>query len=153
MFRTYRHLIAFVMIFTGLFASQQIFAENTFTNDWLQKNMDNAKPVNSGGFIFDIQKIDPVLLAEDVEKMRGFFIRRQHELAKQMKSKQLNSDDAIITLIMPGGLLYAGYRKHEFEQAKGALLTVTAEIKELSNDLVALQGQDTANPLLLAQLP
>lgn len=141
------------MIFIGLFTSQQIFAENTFTNDWLQKNMVNEKPVNSGGFIFDIQKIDPVLLAEDVEKMRGFFIRRQHELAQQMESKQLNSGDAIITLIMPGGLLYAGYRKHEFEQVKDALLAVNTEIKELSNDLVALQGQDTANPIILAQLP
>ena len=153
MYRTYRHLISFYLVFLSLFISQQIFADEMVNDEVLQKILIKAKPINEGGFIFDIQQVDPALLAEDVEKLRGFYIRHQHELAQKVDDKKLNAGDAIITVIMPGGLLYAGYRKQEHEKAKQALLVVTTELGELSDDLIALQGQDKSHPLLLAQLP
>jgi len=115
--------------------------------------MVKTKPINQGGYIFDIQKVDPELLAEDVEQLRYDYIRHQHELEQQVEDKKLKTGDVIITIIVPGGLLYAGYRKHEFEQAKSDLSDVTSEIKELSNDLIALYSQQTIDPLMLAQLP
>jgi hypothetical protein len=40
---------------------------------------------------------------------------------------------------MPGGLLYAGYKKIRYEQAKNELARVSANIEEFSGDLLALQ--------------
>jgi len=151
--KTYHSLILFYIIFFSLFISQQTFAEEIISDESLHKTMVKAKPINQGGYIFDIQKVDPELLAEDVEQLRYDYIRHQHELEQQVEDKKPKTGDVIIAIIVPGVLLYAGYRKQEFEKAKSDLSDVTSEIMELSNDLLALQGQGTTHPLMLAQLP
>lgn len=153
MYRTFRNLILLFAVFFSVFINKHIFAEEVSNRGAVLKKSVNSKSINQGGFIFDIQKVDPQLLAQQVTKMRAAFIRRQHELTQLVESKKLGAGDAFITIIMPGGLLYAGYRKQELEQAKSALLAVSAEIKELSTDLLAFHEQDQAHPLLLAQLP
>jgi len=137
-------LILLYAVLFSLFINKQTLAEEVVSSGSL---------INQGGFVFDIQKVDPALLAEDVEKLREAYIQRQHELEHLVENKELNVGDAILTIIIPGGLFYASYRKQELEQAKSDLLAVTTEIMELSNDLLALQGQGTTHPLILAQLP
>ncbi|MCU7800512.1 MAG: hypothetical protein KZQ70_10285 [gamma proteobacterium symbiont of Lucinoma myriamae] len=144
MYRTRRNLILLYAVFFSLFINKQTLAEEV---------LNSGSSINQGGFIFDIQKVDPVLLTKDLEKLREVYIQRQHELEHLVENKKLNVGDAIVTIIIPGGLFYAGYRKQELEQAKSDLLAVTTEIMELSNDLLALQGQGTTHPLILAQLP
>ena len=151
--KTYHSLILFYIIFFSLFISQQIFAEEIISDESLHKTMVKAKPINQGGYTFDIQKVDPELLAEDVEQLKYDYIRHQYELEQQVADKKLKTADVIITIIVPGGLLYASYRKHQLDQAKSDLSDVTSEIKELSNDLIALYSQQTTDPLMLAQLP
>lgn len=153
MYQMCRNLILLYAVLFSLFISKQTLAEGAISSGNVLKKVVKTKSINQGGFIFDIQKVDPELLAEDVEKLRGAYIRRQHEFVQLVENKKLNAGDAIITAIIPGGLLYAGYRKQQLEKAKSVLLAVTTEIKELSNDLIALQGQDTTHPLILAQLP
>lgn len=163
MYKTYPKLITFYLVFFSLLITQpalakeigakEIVAKEIIASEGLQNKIVKTKSVNQDGFIYDIQKIDPKLLADDVEKLRSDLIRHQYELVKLVDQKELDAGDVIITIIMPGGLLYAGYRKHELEQAKDTLLTVSDDISEFSNDLVALQGHDTANPIILAQLP
>ena len=158
MYRAHPKLISFYLVFFSLLITQpglakEIVAKEIIASEGLQNKIVKAKSVNQDGFIYDIQKIDPKLLADDVEKLRSDLIRHQYELVKLVDQKELDAGDVIITIIMPGGLLYAGYRKHELEQAKDTLLTVSDDISEFSNDLVALQGHDTANPIILAQLP
>ena len=52
---------------------------------------------------------------------------------------------------MPGGLLYIGYKKIRYEQAREELARVSAEIEEYSDDLVAMQAMSTK--VVVAQLP
>ena len=144
MYRTSRNLILLYAVFFSLFINKQTLAEEVVSSE---------SSINQGGFIYDIQKVDPMLLAEDVEKLRSDLIRHQYELVKIVAQNELDAGDVIITVIMPGGLFYAGYRKHKLEQTKDTLLMVSDDISELSNDLADLQGHDTANPLILAQLP
>jgi len=162
MSRMYRKLISLcIVLSSSLFFSQIALAEERAVestkeialNEILQLNMAETKPINHGGYIYDIQKVDPQLLAQDVEKLRAAFIRRQHELTQLVENREFGAGDALITVVMPGGLLYAGYKKQQLEKAKTSLSVVTAEITELSNDLMAFQGQDREHPILLAQLP
>ena len=152
-FRTCLHLISFYVFFFSLFITQQALADETDSNESSANKMPAAMSINQGGFIYDIQTVDPVILAQDVEKLRSVLIRRQYELMKLKEQNEMDAGDAIIMVIIPGGLLYAGYRKHKLEQVKTALSTVSNDIRELSNDLVALQGEDTTDPMVLAQLP
>lgn len=151
--KKYHKLISLFVVLFCLFISPLTFAEEIINNQSLQETIIKKKSINQSEFIYDIQHINPLLLAEDVEKLRGAFIRQQHKLTQQVENKKLNAGDAIISILIPGGLFYAGYRKQELEQAKNDLLAITIEIRELSNDLIALQAQDTTHPLILAQVP
>lgn len=153
MYQFYRKLTLTYAVFISLFINNQILAEEAVSFSDVSPEVSISQSINQGGFIFDIQKVNPVLLAEDVENLREVLIRRQHELAQLVENKKLGAGDAIVTIIIPGGLLYAGYRKKQLEKAKSALSAVTKEIRELSNDLIALQGQDRNHPLILAQFP
>ena len=78
-------------------------------------------------------------------------IQRKQTLVQTVEDKKLDSGDAVITVIMPGGLLYAGYKKARYEQAKEELARVIAEIEEFSDDLLAMQSGSA--PVIVAQLP
>ena len=146
-------LFSFFFVVLCLFITQYTFAEGIVNNEVLEKAMANAKPINKDELIYDIPKINTVSLADNVEKLRETYIQRQNELTQQVEDKELTVGDVFITIIIPGGLIYAGFKKNELEKTKDALLDVTTEISELSNDLIALHTQNAANKLILVQLP
>ena len=53
---------------------------------------------------------------------------------------------------MPGGLLYAGYKKVRYEQAKNELARVSADIEEFSGDILAMQPR-SASVAIVARQP
>lgn len=95
--------------------------------------------------------IDRESLIEQVGTLRSQLIQNKQALAEIVSNKELDSGDVLITVIMPGGLLYAGYRKVRYEQAKSALARVSADIEEFSRDLLAMQSGST--PVVVALLP
>ena len=86
-----------------------------------------------------LPEVDRYALAEQVRALRSQLIQRKQELLQAVSDKQLDTQDYIITVIMPGGLLYAGYRKARYEQAKNELARVSAEIDEYSHDIEAME--------------
>ncbi len=92
-------------------------------------------------FIIQLPDIDREALIEQVGALRSQLIQRKQALVQSVADKKLNSNDAIITVIMPGGLLYAGYKKIRYEQAKNELARVSADIEEFSGDLLAIQSR------------
>lgn len=95
--------------------------------------------------------VDRATLAEDVEALRSRLIARKQELARKVAARKPDGGDALITAILPGGLLYAGIRQARYAQAQRELESISADIRELSTDLVALQADDSA--VFIAQLP
>jgi hypothetical protein len=95
--------------------------------------------------------VDRETLVADLEQLRSALIRHKRELAQQVEDRKLNGNDALITAIMPGGLLYAGIRKARYENAKGALAALEADIAEMSADMLAMQ--DLTTTVAVAQLP
>jgi len=90
-------------------------------------------------FIIQLPDVDREMLVEEVEILRGQLIQRKQVLEHIVADNKLDSSDAIITVLMPGGLLYAGYRKVRYEQAKNELANISADIEEFSSDLLAMQ--------------
>ena len=95
--------------------------------------------------------IDRVALIEQVRTLRSQLIQHKQALVQIVADKKLDSSDAIITAILPGGLLYAGYKKARLEQAKNELARVSADIEEYTGDLLAMQSMSAA--VVIAQLP
>jgi hypothetical protein len=99
----------------------------------------------------DLPDVNREDLIDDIQTLRSQLIERKHALVQSVADRKLDSGDALITAIMPGGLLYAGYKKARYEQAREELAHVSADIKALSDDLLAMQALST--PVVVAQLP
>jgi hypothetical protein len=95
--------------------------------------------------------VDRELLAEQVSLLRSQLIARKQALVQSVADRQLDGGDALITIIMPGGLLYAGYKKARYEQARNELDRVSADIEEFSGDLLAMQSRSA--PVVVALQP
>jgi hypothetical protein len=94
--------------------------------------------------------IDHASLVEQVEALRSRLIRRRQALEEVVAENKLDGADAVIMAILPGGLLYTGYKKARCEKAKNALARVNAAIAEYASDLLALQSWSA--PVALARL-
>jgi hypothetical protein len=101
-------------------------------------------------FTIQLPDVDREALIERVRALRSQLIQRKQALLQIIADKQLDSSDAFITTILPGGLLYAGYKKACHEQAKNELASVNADIEEFSIDLLAMQSGST--PVFVARL-
>lgn len=101
-------------------------------------------------FTIQLPAVDRAELIEQVRALRSQLILRKQALMQIIADKQLDSRDAFLMTLMPGGLLYAGYRKATCEQARNELASVTADIEEFSSDLLAMQSGST--PVVVAQL-
>jgi len=95
--------------------------------------------------------VDRDALVENVRQLRSRLIQRKQELMQLVADQQLDGGDALITIIMPGGLLYASYKKARYESAKNELDRVSEDIEEYSGDLLAMQSAPL--PLAMALLP
>jgi len=101
--------------------------------------------------VIQLPEVDRAALIEKIMTLRSQLIARKQTLVQMVADKQMDSGDTIITIIMPGGLLYAGYKKARHEQAKNELARVSADIEEFSGDLLAMQSSSA--PVFVAQLP
>jgi hypothetical protein len=108
-------------------------------------------PVTAPGYFFiQLPDVDRETLVERVMTLRSQLIQRKQALLQIIADNTLDSSDTILTVILPGGLLYAGYKKASCEQAKDELASINADIEEFSNDLLAMQTG--AAPVAIAQL-
>lgn len=102
-------------------------------------------------FAIQLPVVDREALGEQLRALRSQLILRKQALVQAVADQQLDSGDAILTAILPGGLLYAGYKRARQAQANSELARVSAEIEELSGDLLALES--SATTVMVAQLP
>lgn len=94
---------------------------------------------------------DREAMLKTVERLRSELIQRKRELVQSVADRRLDGKDAFITAILPGGLLYAGYKKARYEQARDELARVSNDIEELSGDLLAMQAGPVT--VAVARLP
>ncbi len=100
---------------------------------------------------FDLPDVDREDLIESIETLRSQLIQHRNELVQHVADSKFDGSDALITAILPGGLLYAGYKKARHQQASDELARVRADIDTLSIDLLAMQSLSA--PVFVAQLP
>jgi hypothetical protein len=105
---------------------------------------------NDGGFYIDLPAVSPDRLMALIKAYRTFLTQREAAISQYLDEHQLDARDTLITILVPGGLLYAAIRTGDLEQAKAELAEVSGDIDELSRDLLAMQA--VAGELTVAQL-
>lgn len=105
---------------------------------------------NDAGFSTVLPAVDQQLLVGQIRNLRVLLRQRQQELTEFVASNSLGTTDAVITAIMPGGLIYAAYKKGKLERARTELAMITDEMAALARDLLVMNEQ--AGKLALARL-
>ena len=138
MIRTPNKLFILIAIFCTAFTLQTAHAEQSPV---LLNTLDQLA--------IHLPEIDHEALAERVRTLRSQLIQRKQRLVQIVADKKMGGGDVIITAILPGGLLYASYKKVRYEQALSKLARINADIEEFSSDLLALSR---SMPVAVAQL-
>lgn len=141
--RIHIYIIALISITT---MPLSVLADNTAE----PQRHDGAYTVNAEGLYLDHLPVDYNHLIKEIKITHAYNTQREQQISKYLDDKQMDSKDAVIAAIMPGGLLYAAVRKNNLEQAKTRLAEVTEVLNELSYDLLAIQTK--VNTLTVAQL-
>lgn len=104
---------------------------------------------DASGFVIQLPAIDSSALVEQVNALRSAEIAHKQVLAGELAETEFDAGDTMLALVMPGGLLYAGYKKAAHARAKENLAEVSETIAAYSEDLVMLQAQ--LQPVAVAQ--
>jgi hypothetical protein len=109
-----------------------------------------APAANDGNFYIDLPAVNSNQLIALIRDYRASLTQREQEITRYLEENRLDTKDILITVILPGGLLYAAVRKGKLEQAKVELAEMSEDLDELSRDLLAMQA--VAGELTVAQL-
>jgi len=148
MHRSYFCLAAFISLMTTSVASLAEPAAAPVTAATRSPNW--ATTANAGGFYIDLPAATPDQLIELIKGCRASLTHREEDIARYLDEHRLNAKDTLITVIIPGGLIYAAIRAGDLEQAKAELDEVTEDMDALARDLLAMQA--IAGELTVARL-
>lgn len=148
MYRCYLYFSVFVSITVTPFAAFAEITADSVTADAHRPHWTHT--ANEGGFYVGLPATNYTQLTGQIRTHLASLSIREEEVKKYLDEHQLGTKDVLITVIMPGGLIYAAIRKSDLELAKVELAEITEAMDEFSDDLLAMQIE--ARELTLARL-
>ncbi|MFC1772437.1 hypothetical protein ACFL3A_03685 [Pseudomonadota bacterium] len=148
MYRCYFYLAAFVAIMTTSVSALAETAVNPSVTDAQNRNWTPTE--NEGGFYTSLPAVNNKQLVGLIRNYQEALTQREQEITRYLDENRLDTADVLITVVMPGGLIYAAVRKANLEEARAELTEITDDMDELSRDLLAMQAG--TGELTLAQL-
>ena len=88
-------------------------------------------------------------IKDQMHKTRSDLTVRKNKLTLTVKEKEFSFGDGLITLILPGGVLYAATVKRNYIRAKNELIEVTSRLKEITHDISSFTTQAQAPKAIL----
>ena len=122
--------------------------KNTLATDTQSRHW--ARTANEGGFYVDLPAVSHKQMTGQIRIYLAALTHRQTAITEYLDENRLDAKDALITAIMPDGLLYAAIGKHDLEVARDELAGTIETMHELSSDLLAMQV--VGRELIVAQL-
>ncbi len=102
-----------------------------------------------GGFTVKLPNINNNALVDEIATLKIALMHDKKLLSRQAEQKRFKDKDTLLTAILPGGLLYAAYKKNAHAQAVQEYKLVSSQLKEITTDLAAFMTID--GPVLVAQ--
>ena len=91
--------------------------------------------VQDSGLVANFPAHDASATLQHVRSFQSNLQTRQTQCAENVENTRFKAHDTLITIVMPGGLLYAAAKKQQHEQAKQAYADITQQLQELQQDL------------------
>lgn len=88
-------------------------------------------------------------LVDQVRQLRSSLLDRQVALSETVEETRFDVADTLLSVILPGGLIYASYRKLSNDRAQARLANVTRELSDLSKGLLVLKAESGESILAL----
>ena len=131
------HMLRFFIAVSLSFAALSVHAVdangNTLGSSWLSIDLGD-------GFISQVPAPATHELLDQVRELRSELLTRKSELDELVKESEFDAKDVFITIIMPGGLVYAAFRKLSHHRAETQLASVTSEVDQLGKDISMLKS-------------
>ena len=139
MYRCYCYLAAFASMMAVSFSVLAESEDKLITDD--DKGRILAHTANAAGFYTVLPSVNSEHLAELLKLYRASLEQREAEVTRYLDENQMDAADVLITVIMPGGLIYAAAKKADLEEARSELSEIAENMSELSRDLMLIQAQ------------
>jgi peptidoglycan hydrolase CwlO-like protein len=121
-------LLLIVLLFSAL--SQQVVAD--------ERQMYTQQ--DSEGFYVSLRDVSDITITHHLQQMQVELETKINQLQVQVQKKSFKVIDTLITIVMPGGLVYAKLRHDSYKRSERALAEVNKELKLISNDLIAFKS-------------
>ncbi len=89
--------------------------------------------------VVDQPRVDTAQLMADVRKLQQELAERKDDLQLSASEKEFTAKDALITALLPGGILYGLIRKNQIDKLKQQLARVETELVDVNDAIVALE--------------
>ncbi|MCU7811669.1 MAG: hypothetical protein KZQ77_10600 [Candidatus Thiodiazotropha sp. (ex Notomyrtea botanica)] len=96
---------------------------------------------DSEGFRTSLRDVSDITVTQHLQEVQQDLQSRLSHLKQQVQKKSFKVMDTLITIVMPGGLVYAKLRHDSYKRSEQAMLQVHEELELISGDLVAFQTE------------
>ncbi|MCW8975748.1 MAG: hypothetical protein OQL10_08520 [Sedimenticola sp.] len=131
-----RFQIAFSLILLSLSSAVMGREIEATSQNW--KNTRTLESA-SNGLIYSLPEIDQTALQSEVKELSHQLQQRQEELNKFISDNKFSASDAVIIAALPGGLIYAAFKKQKSVTAQKNLDYVRSQLDSLKYDPIAKQ--------------
>ncbi len=121
------HLQLIALLFCSLFSCAQAADNDRFL---LQDNQ---------GFVTSLPNVSDITVTQHLLELKQDLETEISLLNQEVQRKSFKAIDALVTVVMPGGLLYAKLRMDSFKRSEHRLNLISGELSEISDDLIVFQ--------------
>jgi len=106
--------------------------------------------VQDNGLVANFPAHDAPTTLQQVTSFHSNLQARRTRCAEELEDSRFKAHDTLITIVMPGGLLYAAAKQQRHEKAKQAYAKVSQQLQDLQQDLTHFKSasSETAFALL-----
>ena len=102
------------------------------------------------GFVTTLPNVSDVTVTQHLLELQQDLENELMLLKQEVQRKSFKAIDTLVTVIMPGGLLYAKLRLDAFKRSEVKLSRVSNELEHISGELIAFQADN--GELILATI-
>lgn len=106
---------------------------------------------DSEGFTTSVRNVSDSTVTLHLLEAQQDLKSRLAVLEQQVKRKSFKAIDTLITVVMPGGLLYAKLRFDSLKRSQQAAANVSSELELISGELVTFQTENGELVVAVAQ--
>lgn len=96
---------------------------------------------DSEGFVTTLPNVSTVTVTQHLIELQQDLEITVDQLKEEVKRKSFKTFDTLVTVVMPGGLIYAKLRHDSYKRSEHRLLSATERLENISGELFAFQTE------------